>query len=86
VQEWYRVGLEHITIGRKKIAALLQDLENIAEAEHSLHCGAMALASFFMLQLRNHSMERGFVVADADLSPLRRLVGQKVRVWQPIVS
>jgi len=29
-----------------------------------------------MLQLfRNHSMERGFVVVDADLSPERRLVG-----------
>lgn len=74
-----RVGLEHIAVGREKeIAALLQDLENIAEggAAFRFILGRYGSGKSFMLQLiRNHSMERGFVVADADLSPLRRLVG-----------
>ena len=74
-----RVGLEHIAVGREKeIAALLQDLENIAEggAAFRFIVGRYGSGKSFMLQLiRNHSMERGFVVADADLSPLRRLVG-----------
>ena len=74
-----RVGLEHIAVGREKeIAALLQDLENIAEggATFRFIVGRYGSGKSFMLQLiRNHSMERGFVVADADLSPLRRLVG-----------
>jgi len=30
---------------------------------------------FYVATVRNHSMERGFVVVDADLSPERRLVG-----------
>ena len=74
-----RVGLEHIAVGREKeIAALLQDIENIAEggAAFRFVVGRYGSGKSFMLQLiRNHAMEQGFVVADADLSPERRLVG-----------
>lgn len=74
-----RIGLEHIAVGREKeITALFQDLENIAEggAAFRFMVGCYGSGKSFMLQLiRNHAMERGFVVADADLSPERRLVG-----------
>lgn len=74
-----RVGLEHIAVGREQeIAALLQELENIAEggAAFRFVVGRYGSGKSFMLQLiRNHAMESSFVVADADLSPERRLVG-----------
>ena len=74
-----RIGLEHIAVGREKeITALLHDLTNIAEggAAFRFIVGRYGAGKSFMLQLlRNHAMERGFVVADADLSPERRLVG-----------
>jgi len=81
-----RVGLEHIAVGREKeIAALLQDLENIAEGGAAFRFVG-ALRQSFMLQLFNHSMERGFVVVDADLSPERRLVGAEGQGVATIVS
>ncbi len=74
-----RVGLEYIAVGREReIAALLQDLENIAAggAAFRFVVGRYGAGKSFMLQLlRNHAMERDFVVADADLSPERRLAG-----------
>ena len=74
-----RVGLEYIAVGREQeIAALLQDLENIAAggAAFRFVVGRYGAGKSFMLQLlRNHAMERDFVVADADLSPERRLAG-----------
>jgi hypothetical protein len=74
-----RVGLEHIAVGREKeIAALSHDLENIAEggATFRFIVGRYGSGKSFMLQLiRNQAMEQGFVVADADLSPERRLAG-----------
>ena len=74
-----RVGLEHIAVGREKeIAALLQDLENIAAggAAFRFVVGRYGSGKSFMLQLlRNHAMERDFLVADVDLSPERRLAG-----------
>lgn len=74
-----RVGLEYITVGRKdEIEALLHDLNNIAEGGASFRfiIGRYGSGKSFMLQLlRNHAMERGFVVADVDLSPERRLTG-----------
>ena len=74
-----RVGLEHIAVGRTgEVAALLQDLENIAEggATFRFVVGRYGSGKSFMLQLiRNHAMEGGFVVADADFSPERRLAG-----------
>ena len=76
-----RVGLEHIAVGREKeIAALLQDMENIAAggAAFRFVVGRYGSGKSFMLQLlRNHAMEQGFVVADVDLSPERRLAGSE---------
>ncbi len=74
-----RIGLEHIAVGREReIKAFLQDLENIAEGGSTFRfiIGRYGSGKSFMLQLiRNHAMEQGFVVADADLSPERRLAG-----------
>ncbi|MBD1923142.1 ATP-binding protein [Microcoleus sp. FACHB-831] len=74
-----KVGIEHVAVGREKeTAALLQDLDNIAEGGGAFRfiVGRYGSGKSFMLQLiRNHAMERDFVVADADLSPERRLAG-----------
>lgn len=74
-----RIGLEHIAVGREReINAVLQDLENIADgaAAFRFMIGHYGSGKSFMLQLiRNHAMTQGFVVADADLSPERRLTG-----------
>lgn len=76
-----RVGLEYVTVGRKKeIAALLGDIETIGEGGSAFRfiCGKYGSGKSFLLQvLRNYAMERGFVVADADLSPERRLAGSR---------
>lgn len=76
-----RVGLEYITVGRKKeIAALLQDIETIGEGGSAFRfiCGKYGSGKSFLLQVvRSYAMERGFVVADADLSPERRLAGSR---------
>lgn len=74
-----RIGLEHIAVGREReIKAALQDLDNIAEGAAAFRfiIGHYGSGKSFMLQLiRNHAMAQGFVVADADLSPERRLTG-----------
>ncbi|MCG7409647.1 ATP-binding protein [Paenibacillus sp. ACRRX] len=76
-----RIGLEHIAVGRKpEIEAILGDLDNIAEggAAFKLITGRYGSGKSFLLQtIRNYAMDRGFVVADGDLSPERRLVGTK---------
>jgi hypothetical protein len=74
-----RVGLEYVAVGRKEeVKALLQDLGNISEggAAFRFVVGRFGSGKSFLLQLlRNHAMERDFVVADADFSPERRLAG-----------
>lgn len=74
-----RVGLEYIAVGRREeIEALLRDLDCVAEggAAFRFIIGRYGSGKSFMLQLlRNYAMERDFVVADADLSPERRLTG-----------
>jgi hypothetical protein len=74
-----RVGLEYIAVGRKEeVAALLGDLQNVAEGGASFRfvVGRYGSGKSFMLQLiRNYAMDRDFVVADADLGPERRLAG-----------
>lgn len=74
-----RVGLPYITVGRKnEIAALLRDVDIIAEGGASFRfiVGRYGSGKSFLLQtIRNYVMERGFIVADADLSPERRLQG-----------
>ncbi|WP_026732584.1 ATP-binding protein [Fischerella sp. PCC 9605] len=74
-----RVGLEYVAVGREKeLKSLLQNLNDIAEgvAAFRFIIGNYGSGKSFMLQLlRNHAMEQGFVVADADLSSERRLAG-----------
>lgn len=74
-----RIGLPYITVGRKnEIEALLHDVDIISEGGASFRfiVGRYGSGKSFLLQtIRNHIMERGFIVADADLSPERRLQG-----------
>lgn len=76
-----RVGLEHIAVGRKpEVESILRDMDNIAEggAAFRLITGRYGSGKSFLLQMiRGYAMDRDFVVADADLSPERRLVGTK---------
>lgn len=76
-----RTGLGYITVGRKdEIEALLSDIEmiSIGGASFRFIIGKYGAGKSFLLQtIRNYAMERGFVVVDADLSPERRLVGNK---------
>lgn len=74
-----RVGLPYITVGRdREVAALLHDLDLVAGGGASFRflVGRYGSGKSFLLQtIRNHAMGRGFAVADADLSPERRLQG-----------
>lgn len=74
-----RIGLPYITVGRKnEISALLNDVEIISEGGASCRfiVGKYGSGKSFMLQtIRTYVMDRNFVVADADLSPERRLQG-----------
>ena len=76
-----RVGLPYITVGREaEIDALLRDLDIVADGGASFRfvVGRYGSGKSFLLQtIRNHAMGKGFVVADADLSPERRLQGTK---------
>lgn len=74
-----RVGLPYITVGREvEIRALLTDLSLISDGGASFRflVGRYGAGKSFLLQtIRTHAMGEGFVVADADLSPERRLQG-----------
>lgn len=74
-----RIGLPYITVGREvEIRALLTDLTLIADGGASFRflVGRYGAGKSFLLQtIRTHAMGEGFVVADADLSPERRLQG-----------
>ena len=76
-----RIGLPYITVGRKnEIEALLHDVDIISEGGASFRfiVGRYGSGKSFLLQtIRNFVMDRGFIVADADLSPERRLQGTK---------
>lgn len=76
-----RIGLPYITVGREaEISALLRDLEIVADGGASFRfvVGRYGSGKSFLLQtIRNHAMGKNFVVADADLSPERRLQGTK---------
>ena len=74
-----RIGLPYITVGRKsEIQALLHDVDIISEGGASFRfiVGKYGSGKSFLLQtIRNYVMDRGFIVADADLSPERRPQG-----------
>ena len=88
-----RIGLPYITVGRKnEIEALLHDVEIISEGGASFRfiVGRYGSGKSFLLQtIRNFVMDRGFIVADADLSPERRLQGtrgQGLATYRELIS
>ena len=88
-----RIGLPYITVGRKnEIEALLHDVDIISEGGASFRfiVGKYGSGKSFLLQtIRNYVMDRGFIVADADLSPERRLQGtrgQGLATYRELIS
>ena len=88
-----RIGLPYITVGRKnEIEALLNDVDIISEGGASFRfiVGRYGSGKSFLLQtIRNYVMDRGFIVADADLSPERRLQGtrgQGLATYRELIS
>ena len=88
-----RIGLPYITVGRKnEIDALLHDVDIISEGGASFRfiVGRYGSGKSFLLQtIRNYAMDRGFIVADADLSPERRLQGtrgQGLATYRELIS
>lgn len=76
-----RTGLGYIAVGRTaEINALLHDVDITEQggAFFRFIVGRYGSGKSFLLQtMRQHVMDRGFVTADADLSPERRLMGSK---------
>lgn len=76
-----RIGLPYIAVGRKnEIQALLHDVDIVAEGGASFRfiVGRYGSGKSFLIQtIRNYVMDKGFIVADADLSPERRLHGTR---------
>lgn len=76
-----RIGLPYVTVGREvEIQALLHDLSLIADGGASFRflVGRYGAGKSFLIQtIRTHAMGKNFVVADADLSPERRLQGNQ---------
>ncbi len=75
-----RAGTSYIAIGRvDEIRALSDDLTRVKEGESSMRflVGRYGSGKSFLIQLmRARAMEMGFAVADADLSPERKLSGE----------
>lgn len=76
-----RSGAPYIAIGREEEAgAVLDDLQTVADGGSAMRfiIGKYGSGKSFLLQLiRGYAVERGFVTADADLSPERRFSGSK---------
>ena len=76
-----RIGLQYVTVGRsQEIDALLRDVEIIADGGASFRfiVGKYGSGKSFLLQtIRNYVMAKNFVVVDSDLSPERRLQGNR---------
>lgn len=76
-----RMGAPYIAIGRNdEIEALLGDLEAVNDGGGSMRfiIGKYGSGKSFLIQLvRGFALEKGFVTADADLSPERRICGAK---------
>ena len=74
-----RSGAPYIAIGRKEeIGTLLDNLDTVAEggAFSRFLIGRYGSGKSFLIQLiRGNALDRGFITADADLSPERRLTG-----------
>ncbi len=74
-----RMGAPYIAIGRsEEVKAFLSDLETINDGGGSMRfiIGKYGSGKSFLIQLvRGYALERGFITADADLSPERRICG-----------
>jgi hypothetical protein len=74
-----RSGAPYIAIGRTdEINSLLDNLDTVAEGGATCRflIGRYGSGKSFLIQLiRGYALDRGFVCADADLSPERRLSG-----------
>lgn len=74
-----RTGAPYIAIGRKEeIATLLDDFSAVGEGGAACRflIGRYGSGKSFLIQLlRGYALDRGFLCADADLSPERRLTG-----------
>ena len=74
-----RTGAPYIAIGRvEEIASLCDNLDTVADggAFCRFLIGRYGSGKSFLIQLiRGYALERGFICADADLSPERRLSG-----------
>ncbi len=74
-----RLGAPYIAIGRhEEIATLLESLEAVGEGGGTVRflIGRYGSGKSFLIQLiRGYALDRGFLCADADLSPERRLAG-----------
>lgn len=88
-----RIGLPYIAVSRKnEIEALLHDVEIISEGGASFRfiVGRYGSGKSFLIQtIRNYVMDKGFIVADADLSPERRLQGtrgQGLATYRELIS
>ncbi len=76
-----RLGAPYLAIGRDaEIAALLSDLEAVKDGGSAMRflIGKYGSGKSFLMQLmRGYALERGFLCADCDLSPERRICGGK---------
>lgn len=74
-----RLGAPYIAIGRDdEISALLRDLDITAQGGCAMRfiIGKYGSGKSFLIQLmRGNAMDRGFLCADCDLSPERRICG-----------
>ncbi|MFA5206712.1 MAG: ATP-binding protein [Lentisphaeria bacterium] len=72
-----RIGLQHIQVGRKdEVAAIIKDLDTVAQGGASIRfiIGRFGTGKSFFLNLsRIVALEKKFVVAQADITPDRRL-------------
>ena len=88
-----RIGLPYIMVGRKnEVNALLHDVDIITKGGASFRfiLGRYGSGKSFLLQaIRNYAMDKDFIVADADLSPERRLLGaqdQGLATYRELIS
>lgn len=74
-----RVGAPYIAIGRNdEIEALTHSLDRVSDGEGSTKfiIGRYGSGKSFLIQLsRGYALDRGFITADCDLSPERKLTG-----------
>lgn len=72
-----RIGLQHIQVGRKEeVSSILQDLDRIADGGSTIRfiIGRYGSGKSFFLNLaRMVALEKQFIVAQADITPERRL-------------